>query len=151
MFGNSDIKELIEAMNSNNEKLIQSINLLTEAMQKKKPKTKKQVEAGEKTVNWQNCPRPTQQIMKFWVFNYLPESYRGYTAKEYSTFIGRHGKNITGILNTCRGDVNMACKVILMVGARLGGKGLDWSLNAVEKHASDYVEEIRRIQNAHTK
>ena len=148
MFGADKIDELIKAMNSNNEKLIQSINLLTEAMQKKKPKTKKKIEAEAKTVNWKNCPHPTQQIMKYWVFSYLPESYIGYTAKEYTTFIGRYGKNITGILNTCRGDVSMACKVISMVGARLSGKGLDWSLSTVEKHAADYAEEIRRMKNA---
>jgi len=150
MFGTDKIDELIKAMNSNNEKLIQSINLLTKAMEKKKPKKKtpESIAKEQKCVNWAGAKTPQQQIMKFWVFNYLPESYKGYTHKEFKSFIGRYGDHITSILDTCRGDVNMVCKVITMIGKRLSGKGLDWTLKAVDNHCADHAEEIRRITNA---
>jgi len=118
----------------------------------KNDKNEKNTTIGDKIakVNWDNCKTPQQLIMRFWVKNYLPALYVGYTNGEYKAFITKHGKAITGILNQCRGDVELAYKAIKMTGNNLSGKGLDWTLFAVDRNCSDYVNEIRRKQNAYT-
>jgi len=98
-------------------------------------------------VNWDTCKTNIQRIMKFYISTYCPDLYVGYTNKEYAAFVSRNGKAISGILDQCRDNIDIATQVIKDAGAYFSKKGLDWSLYAVDRNCTDYVNEIKRRQN----
>lgn len=102
--------------------------------------------AGEsKAVNWENCKTDIQRVVAHYVKITTPHLYApGACTQSQATAIFKvQGKAVAPLIAQC-GDVPTTCRVIDLAAKYYHGRGLDWSLHAVSKSCTDYLNQIAK-------
>ena len=107
---------------------------------------------GSNPVNWQNCKTDLQRVVATYVRVSTPALYApgACTVKQANAIFKVQSKAVGPLLAQC-GDVQTACRVVELAAAYYGKKGLDWSLHAVNKAASDFINQVIKEKTNGTK
>jgi len=110
---------------------------------------KPDAELGKKPVNWQNCSSAMQRVVATYVRVSTPALYApgGCTQDQATAIFKVQGKAVAPILAQCGGDADMACRVVELAAAHYAKEGLNWSLYAVAKSCSDWLNQIVKEKN----
>ena len=96
---------------------------------------------GKAPVNWENCRTDLQRLIAHFVKITTPALYANCSQAQASGIFKVQGKAASEILKQC-GTADIACRVLDKASKYFYDKGLDWSLHAVNRSCTDYINEI---------
>jgi glutamine synthetase adenylyltransferase len=96
---------------------------------------------GNSPVNWDNCTSDLQRVVAHYVKISTPALYANCSKSQATGIFKEQGKAVGPLLRQC-GNAETACRVIDKAAKYYQSKGLDWSLYAVSRSCTDYLEQV---------
>ena len=93
-------------------------------------------------VDWTNCSSDLQRFVSWWVSVEQPEVFKSATIAQAEGIFKRNGRAASSILKSC-GNLDLAIKSAQKAREYYHSKGLDFSINAIERNVDYYLNAVK--------
>lgn len=108
----------------------------------KKNREEKNILKETTLVDWSNCSSDLQRFISWWVSVEQPEVFKSATIAQAEGIFKRNGAAASSILKSC-GGLDLAVKSSQKARDYYHSKGLDFSINAIERNIDYYLNSVK--------